>query len=87
MATNQSADAPTLRASVGEVVRRHRRLFLFEGILLTCLGIIAMLVPALASVAATIFFGWILLISGVAGLITTFRGCLFLGFGWSLLTA
>ena len=87
MATNPSVDAVAVRASVGEIVRRHRGLFLFEGILLTCLGIIAMLVPAIASFAATLFFGWILLISGVAGLFTTFRGRHMPGFGWSLLSA
>ena len=87
MATDPPVDAASIRASVGEAVRRHRGLFLFEGILLTCLGIIAMLVPALASFAATVFFGWILLISGVAGLFTTFRGRHLPGFGWSLLSA
>jgi len=87
MATNPSIDATAIRTAVGEAVRRHRRLFLFEGILLSTLGVIAVLVPAIASVAATIFFGWILLISGVAGLITTFRGRQLPGFWWSLLSA
>jgi uncharacterized membrane protein HdeD (DUF308 family) len=87
VATNQSVDPDTVGAAVGAAVRRHRGLFLFEGILLTVLGIFAVLVPAVASFAATIFFGWILLISGVAGLFTTFRGRQLPGFGWSLLSA
>ena len=87
MATNPSVDAATLSATVGEAVRRHRGLFLFEGILLTVMGIIAVLVPAVASFAATLFFGWMLLISGVVGLFTTFRGRQLPGFGWSLLSA
>lgn len=87
MATNPPVDAATIRATVGEAVRRHRGLFLFEGILLTVMGIIAMLVPAIASFAATLFFGWILLISGIVGLFTTLRGRQVPGFGWSLLSA
>lgn len=87
MATNPSVDLATVRATVTAAVQRHRGLFLFEGILLIVMGIIAVLVPEIASVAATIFFGWILLVSGVLGLFTTFRGRQLPGFGWSLLSA
>ena len=87
MATNPSVDATTMRAAVGEAVRRHRGMFLFEGIVLSTLGVIAVLVPAIASIAATLFFGWILLFSGIVGLFTTFRGRQLPGFWWSLLSA
>lgn len=87
MATNPSMDASTVGAGLGAAVRRHRGLFLFEGILLLALGVLAVLVPAIASVAATIFFGWILLISGIVGLFTTFRGRQLPGFWWSLVSA
>jgi uncharacterized membrane protein HdeD (DUF308 family) len=87
MATNPSIDEATIRAAVGAAIRRHRGLFLFEGILLSTLGVIAVLVPVVASFAATIFFGWILLLSGVVGLFTTFRGRQLPGFWWSLLSA
>jgi uncharacterized membrane protein HdeD (DUF308 family) len=80
-------DASTVRAAMGAAVRRHRGLFLFEGILLLALGVLAVLVPAIASVAATIFFGWILLVSGIVGLYTTFRGRQLPGFWWSLVSA
>ena len=87
MATNPSFDATTIRAAVGHAVTRHRGLFLFEGILLSTLGVIAVLVPVLASFAAAIFFGWIFLVSGVVGLFTTLRGRQVPGFWWSLLSA
>ena len=87
MATNPSIDASDLRAAAGAAVSRHRWLFLFEGILLSVLGVLAVLVPAIASFAATLFFGWILLLSGVVGLFTTFRGRHLPGFWWSLLSA
>jgi uncharacterized membrane protein HdeD (DUF308 family) len=87
MATNPSFDTTTIHAAVGHAVTRHRGLFLFEGILLSTLGVIAVLVPVLASFAATIFFGWILLVSGVTGLFTTLRARHVPGFWWSLLSA
>jgi len=87
MITNQSMDVARVRAAVSAAVRRHRALFLFEGTLLVILGLLAILVPTIASLAATVFFGWILLLSGVVGLVATIRGRHVPGFGWSLLSA
>ena len=50
----------------------HWKAFLFEGVLLASLGLAAMIVPPLASLAVTIFLGWMFLISGIAGLALTF---------------
>ena len=86
MATNAS-DAREIRSAVSAAIHRHWGLFLLEGILLIVLGTLAVLVPAVASVAATIVFGWILLLSGVVGLIATLRARQAPGFGWSLLSA
>jgi len=87
MNASQSDEVVALRARVGEAVRRHWVLFLCEGIALVILGLLALLAPVIASVAATVFFGWILLVSGVVGLISTFRARHAPGFGWSLLSA
>ena len=87
MASNPSFDATSVQSAVGAAMRRHRGLFLFEGILLTVLGIVAVLVPVIASLAATLFFGWIFLLSGVVGLYTTLHGRHVPGFWWSLLSA
>jgi uncharacterized membrane protein HdeD (DUF308 family) len=86
MATNEF-QAREIRSTVSAAIHRHWGLFLLEGILLIVLGSLAVLVPAVASVAATIVFGWILLLSGVIGLITTLRARQAPGFGWSLLSA
>ncbi|HLY51467.1 MAG TPA: DUF308 domain-containing protein [Steroidobacteraceae bacterium] len=82
-----SSDEARLAGAVAGAVRRHWRLFLAEGVALVILGLLAVMAPAIASVAATVFFGWILALSGVAGLITTLRGRQVPGFGWSLLSA
>jgi uncharacterized membrane protein HdeD (DUF308 family) len=68
-------------------VREHWKAFLFEGILLAILGLAAMIVPPLASLAVTIFLGWMFLVSGVAGLIVTFWARQMPGFWWSLISA
>ena len=86
MATSRS-EIEQMRAQVEGSVSRHWGLFLFEGIVLLILGTLAILAPVVASVAATVFFGWLLLISGIVGLITTFRARQAPGFWWSLASA
>ena len=87
MVPSQPIAAAEIRSAVSAAIHRHWGLFLFEGIVLIILGTLAVLVPAVASLAATIVFGWILLLSGVIGLISTFRARQAPGFGWSLLSA
>ena len=81
------SDPAAIRAAVSVAIHRHWGLFLFEGIALICLGGLAVLLPAVASLAATVLLGWILLLSGVLGLIATFRARSAPGFGWSLMSA
>jgi uncharacterized membrane protein HdeD (DUF308 family) len=74
-------------ARFGAALRRHWVMFLCEGIALVILGVLAMLAPVLASVAIAAFFGWLLLVSGIVGLIATLRTRAAPGFAWSLLSA
>ena len=76
-----------LQSEVSARVRAHWKAFLIEGILLAILGLAAMIVPPLASLAVTIFLGWMFLISGIAGLALTFWARGMPGFWWSLLSA
>jgi uncharacterized membrane protein HdeD (DUF308 family) len=76
-----------IRSAFKESVRHHWVMFLIEGIALVVLGILAILAPQLASLAATVFFGWILLLSGAIGLIATLRARRAPGFVWSLISA
>jgi len=50
-------------------------------------GLAAIIVPPLASLAVTIFLGWLFLISGIAGLVLTFWARQMPGFWWSLVSA
>jgi len=76
-----------LQSKMRAAVRDHWKAFLFEGILLAILGLAAMIVPPLASLAVTIFLGWMFLVSGVAGLVVTIWARAMPGFWWSLISA
>src|ERR1043166_3202545 len=85
-----STTTPTpqdVRAAFGRALHDHWRLFLAEGIILVILGLVAIVVPPLATLATTIVIGWLFVISGIAGLIMTFRARHAPGFWWSLLSA
>jgi uncharacterized membrane protein HdeD (DUF308 family) len=68
-------------------VKEHWKAFLFEGIVLALLGLAAMIVPPLASLATAIFLGWMFLITGVVGLFATYWARQMPGFWWSLFSA
>jgi uncharacterized membrane protein HdeD (DUF308 family) len=76
-----------LQSEVGATVRAHWKAFLIEGILLAILGLAAMIVPPLASLAVTIFLGWMFLVTGVAGLVLTYWARAMPGYWWSLISA
>jgi uncharacterized membrane protein HdeD (DUF308 family) len=68
-------------------LREHWVMFLIEGIVLLVLGLLAIVVPAVATLAVAILVGWLFLISGIMGLISTFWMRQAPGFWWSLLSA
>jgi uncharacterized membrane protein HdeD (DUF308 family) len=80
-------DITKLQSVTSAAVKAHWKAFLFEGIVLALLGLAAMILPPLASLAVTIFLGWMFLISGAAGLIVTFWARQMPGFWWSLFSA
>jgi uncharacterized membrane protein HdeD (DUF308 family) len=58
-----------------------------EGVLLVLLGIAALVMPLLAGLAATLVFAWILILTGVIGLVSAFAGRAHAHLGWSLASA
>jgi uncharacterized membrane protein HdeD (DUF308 family) len=86
MATDQSR-LDGVRAAVAASLHVHWRAFLIEGIVLLILGLFAIVIPNVATLAVEVFIGWVLLLSGVVGLISTFRMRSAPGFGWSLVSA
>jgi uncharacterized membrane protein HdeD (DUF308 family) len=86
MSTNQVADAAGMQRALAGALHEHWGLFLTEGIILVILGLIAILLPPLATITFTILIGWLFLISGIVGLVTTFMMRQAPGFWWSLLS-
>ncbi len=86
MSMNQP-DPRKLNAAVANTLHQHWVLFLVEGVVLLVLGATAIFIPPFATLAITIIFGWVFLVSGVVGLITTFYMRRAPGFWWSLLSA
>jgi uncharacterized membrane protein HdeD (DUF308 family) len=76
-----------MSTAVANSLHAHWRLFLTEGIILLVLGLLAIVVPPIATIAVEVLIGWLLLMSGVIGLIATFRMRSAPGFGWSLISA
>jgi uncharacterized membrane protein HdeD (DUF308 family) len=86
MTVNQS-NIEQIQRRVAASLHEHWVLFLVEGIVLMVLGLIAIVVPPIATLAVEILFGWLFLISGVMGLVTTFWMRQAPGFWWALLSA
>jgi uncharacterized membrane protein HdeD (DUF308 family) len=86
MSTNQ-ADLDRLQSAVANSLHAHWRLFLAEGIILFILGILAIVVPPIATIAVEVLIGWLILMSGIVGMISTLRMRGAPGFWWSLLSA
>jgi uncharacterized membrane protein HdeD (DUF308 family) len=68
-------------------IHDHWGLFLTEGIILSLLGLAAIVLPPVAGLVATVLLGWLFLIAGIVGLVATLRARQAPGFGWSLLSA
>ena len=87
MTMNQPAGSEDFRREVVSAIHAHWGLFLFEGVVLVLLGAAAIIVPVVATLAFTLVIGWLFLISGGVGLVTTFWMRNAPGFWWALLSA
>jgi uncharacterized membrane protein HdeD (DUF308 family) len=85
MTTNQT-DIGQIQRAVATSLHDHWVLYLIEGIVLVVLGATAIVIPPLATLAATIVIGWLLLVSGIFGLATTLWMRQAPGLWWSILS-
>ena len=76
-----------IQRAVASSLHQHWVMFLIEGIILMVLGLLAIVLPPVAALAVEILFGWLFLVSGVVGLVTTFWMRQAPGFWWALLSA
>jgi uncharacterized membrane protein HdeD (DUF308 family) len=57
--------AQVMRDAMRETVKRHSLWYLVQGGLMILAGIVALIYPALSSVAVVLFLGWLLIIAGI----------------------
>ncbi len=87
MSPLQSMIESKISARLSQSMHDYWSLFLVEGIVLSVLGIAAIVVPLIAGLFATVALGWLFLIAGIVGLFATLKARKAPGFGWSLLSA
>jgi uncharacterized membrane protein HdeD (DUF308 family) len=80
-------DFGRLQTAVAQSIHDHWVLYMVEGVILVLLGLLAILLPPIATLAVEVLVGSLFLISGIVGLFTTFMLRHAPGFWWSLFSA
>jgi uncharacterized membrane protein HdeD (DUF308 family) len=65
MSMSLETAAEVMRGAMREKVRQHSLWYIIQGAIMTLAGILAIVHPAMSSVALVIFLGWLLIISGI----------------------
>jgi uncharacterized membrane protein HdeD (DUF308 family) len=81
------SDRSNMQRAISDALGAHWRLFLFQGVVMIILGVLAVAVPVAATIAVDIYFGALLLISGIVGLGAMLSAKDIPAFLWSLITA
>jgi uncharacterized membrane protein HdeD (DUF308 family) len=87
MNQNATPDIETLRREIARTIHEHWRVFLAEGILMMVLGLAAVALPNMSTVAVELLIGWLFLTGGIVRSVSVLRSRQRPGYGWSLLTA
>jgi len=74
----------SVRRQVDAVLQAYWRFFLIQGIVLVVLGLLAVALPQIATVAIEMLIGSLFLIGGVVRVIAVLRTRHAPGYGWSL---
>jgi uncharacterized membrane protein HdeD (DUF308 family) len=85
--TTASSNLNYIEGEVRDAIHRHWVLFLLQGLILIVLGVLAIGEPMVATLAVTLFAGWLFLISGIVGLAGVFTAQRVPGFWWALISA
>jgi uncharacterized membrane protein HdeD (DUF308 family) len=84
--TDMLPDINQLRHEAAARIHDHWKFFLFDGIAMMLLGALAIVVPNIASLAITIFVGWLFFVGGIFRALAAWRRRRAPAFGWSLAT-
>jgi uncharacterized membrane protein HdeD (DUF308 family) len=79
---------PRMLTMDAEALKKYRTWYMIYGVVLIALGLFAIAMPNVATLAVELMIGWLLVIGGVFGLIAAFSGGQSTpGFWWNLLVA
>lgn len=87
MASQDQQTAEGIRRRVADAIAGHWKLFLVQGVIMALLGLLAMAMPPISTLAVEILIGWLFLIGGIVRATTLFRAKHLPGYGWSMLAA
>jgi len=76
-----------LQRQLALTIHAHWKLFLAQGILMMVLGFLAIVEPNVATLAVTLFVGWLFFIGGVFRAASAWHSRNMPGFAWSILAA
>jgi len=82
-----NADIEAMRRRALTTMHEHWRLFLFEGILMLILGMLAIAAPNISTVEIELLIGWLFIVGGFFRTLTILRRRHAPGFVWSLVGA
>lgn len=84
---SRAQDLTEMQNAIRGALRANWGLFLFQGVVMIILGVLAIAEPYVATIAVDIYVGWLFLISGFVELIGLFSARDVPAFLWTLLTA
>jgi uncharacterized membrane protein HdeD (DUF308 family) len=75
------------QSAIVDALKAHWRLYVFEGVAMIVLGLLAIAYPVFATLAVDLYLGWLFLISGALALAAMFSARHVPGFRWAIVTA
>ena len=87
MTEHLAEDVEKLRRRLAAEIHEHWKVFLVQGIVMMALGVLAIALPEISTIAIEIIIGWLLFIGGIFRAVMLLRAKRIPGFGWSLATA
>jgi uncharacterized membrane protein HdeD (DUF308 family) len=76
-----------MQDALKDTLKTHWKFFLFQGVVMVILGVLAVVWPVIATIAVDYYIGWLFLISGTVGLVAMFSARDIRAFFWTFLTA
>ncbi len=82
-----SRDLGKLQSRAAAAIHAHWKIFLIQGIVMMALGVLAVALPGISTLAIEILVGWLFFAGGLFRTLTILRSRTVPGFGWSLAAA